>query len=223
MNAVANTTTHKNNITVKIQNSSSTRPAKSHVQQSKMYLRHNCFAICFAHKRKHRFIGFIDTDEFIVTANPSASIPLILSQYEQFGGLALSWMSFGSSGHIRRPVGGVIANYQWCFPNRHIKSIVNTKHTLGPSLNTHAFNFVANYSAVTTDGRIVPSAWEDSPSYNVMYINHYCTKSKEDFQKKKKRGGGAGRVATDAWFDRINRDSVHNCSVLAMPPPRLRP
>ena len=81
----------------------------------------------------------------------------------------------------------------------------------------------ANYSAVTTDGRVVPSAWEDSPSYNVMYINHYCTKSKEDFQKKKKRGGGAGRVATDAWFDRINRDAVHNCSVLAMPPPRLRP
>ena len=215
MNAVANTTTHENNITVKIQKSSSTRPAKSHVQQSKMYLRRNYFAICFAvwddpdivewieyhwrkgcskfyiydnysnpplsdlirhyidkeiveyvytveemkpspqmyiynqcfskHKRKHRFIGFIDTDEFIVTANPSASIPLILSQYEQFGGLALSWMSFGSSGHIRRPVGGVIANYQWCFPNRHIKSIVNTKYTLGPSLNTHAFNFVGEF------------------------------------------------------------------------------
>lgn len=218
-NSVANTTTqHENNINIKIQNSSSsssTRPAKSHVQQSKMYLRRNYFAICLAvrddpdivewieyhwrkgcskfyiydnysnpplsdlirqyidkeiveyvysveemkpspqmyiynqcfskHKRKHRFIGFIDTDEFIVTANPSASIPLILSQYEQFGGLALSWMSFGSSGHIRRPVGGVIANYRWCFPNRHIKSIVNTKYTLGPSLNTHAFNFIGEF------------------------------------------------------------------------------
>ena len=108
-----------------------------------MYIYNQCFS---KHKRKHRFIGFIDTDEFIVTANPSASIPLVLSQYEQFGGLALSWMSFGSSGHIRRPAGGVIANYRWCFPNRHIKSIVNTRYTLGPSLNSHAFNFIGEFS-----------------------------------------------------------------------------
>jgi hypothetical protein len=51
------------------------------------------------------------------------------------------------------------------------------------------------------------AAWEESPSYDVMYINHYRTKSQEDFQKKKKRGGGAGRVATDVWFDRINREA----------------
>ena len=51
-----------------------------------------------------------------IYANSSASIPLVLIQYEHFSGLALSWMSFGSSGHIRRPPGGVIANYHLCKP-----------------------------------------------------------------------------------------------------------
>ena len=64
-------------------------------------------------------------------------------------------MSFGSCGHIRRPPGGVIANYHLCKPYRHIKSIVNTRYTLGPSSNTHAFIYVGEcfsflwiYSAV---------------------------------------------------------------------------
>jgi len=167
--------------------------------------------------RLHKFMGFIDVDEFIVTVDNNTNIPSILKNYEHLGGLALSWMSFGSSGHIQRPNGGVIGNYNRCGPNKHIKSIVNTKYTIGTTTNTHAFKYKQNYTAQTTGGEIVLSAWAEKPVYDIIYINHYCTKSKQDFQRKKKRGGGAGRIATDAWFEKINRDFNNICSVLTMP------
>jgi len=177
---------------------------------------------CFSKfKSFHKFMGFIDVDEFIVTVDIKADIPSILSKYEHLGGLALSWMSFGSSGHIQRPNGSVISNYHRCGPNKHIKSIVNTEHTIGPSANTHAFKYHRNFTAQTTGGEVVPSAWAEKPVYDIIYINHYCTKSKQDFQRKKKRGGGAGRIATDAWFERINRDFNNSCAVLTMPDLRL--
>ena len=46
---------------------------------------------------RHNFIGFIDSDEFIVTSH-SSLIPEILQEYSNYGGLALNWKYFGSSG-----------------------------------------------------------------------------------------------------------------------------
>ena len=63
---------------------------------------------------------------------------------------------------------------------------------IGPSENTHAFVYKEGYHAVNVHGKRVPSAWSDPPTADVMVINHYLTKSKEDFQKKMKRGAGDG-------------------------------
>lgn len=57
--------------------------------------------ICLhSHKHDHHFIGFIDSDEFIVLNDKSKLIPEILQNYENVGGVVLNWKIFGSSGHI---------------------------------------------------------------------------------------------------------------------------
>jgi hypothetical protein len=56
-----------------------------------------------SHRPQHQlaFLGFIVSDE------QKVSIPLMLSNYTQYGGVALSWVMFGSSGYDKRPEGGV--------------------------------------------------------------------------------------------------------------------
>lgn len=99
-----------------------------------------------------KFMAFIDVDEFIVVTNPEKSIPMILKNYEKYGGLTLNWMFFGSSGHRSRPAGGVIENYVQCGKNPHIKSIVATDFVHSPSeLNPHAFVYKDGYYAVDTN------------------------------------------------------------------------
>lgn len=122
-----------------------------------------CLACCCPHRfrHRHRWLAFIDADEFIVLQEPQYTRPsweqqqqrdgqasgsssasskvhdinTFLQQYEQYGGLGVNWVIFGSSGHTRRPQGGVLVNYHACLPaqheqNTHVKIIANTKYLL---------------------------------------------------------------------------------------------
>jgi hypothetical protein len=58
----------------------------------------------FAHR--HRWLAFIDMDEFIVFhEQPARDINTFMARYEAYGGLALNWVIFGSSGHKVRSRG----------------------------------------------------------------------------------------------------------------------
>lgn len=51
-----------------------------------------------------RWLAFIDADEFFVPHDESwTTLPELLKKYETYGGLAVNWRLFGSSGHITRP------------------------------------------------------------------------------------------------------------------------
>ena len=76
--------------------------------------------------------------------------------------------------------------------NINPRTLVNLRHVLAPSENTHAFRYAEPYYAMNVLGKHVPSAWSDPPTAEVMVIHHYLTKSKEDFQNKMKRGAGDG-------------------------------
>ena len=112
------------------------------------------YELCLnAYRSEFSHMGFIDTDEFIVLKNETESIIDLLYKYKDYGGLALNWMMIGSNGHITRPKGGVLSNYNDCVTNYHIKSIVNTKHAIKP-VNPHYFEYEhslhSHYYAVDT-------------------------------------------------------------------------
>jgi Glycosyltransferase family 92 len=66
-----------------------------------------------SHRHQHQWLAFLDVDEFIVIDEEKVSIPLMLSNYTQYGGVGLNWVMFGSSGYDKRPEGGV-RNYTMC-------------------------------------------------------------------------------------------------------------
>ena len=197
---------------------------KNPSSQTQMYFFDRCFKTNSLH---HQFIAFIDGDEFIVVNERGVSIPQALKAYEGFGGLTLNWMIFGSSGHIKRPKGGVLPNYFRCRPNYHVKSIVNTLHGM-KSKSAHEFRYKTGFDAVDTNLKVVrgpynPAALEqpDRSLFQVMYLNHYAVKSREDFDFKKKRGSPNMTFKNDTFWDRLEKYCTDNCTVLKMPSAKL--
>jgi hypothetical protein len=167
-------------------------------------------------------IGFIDSDEFIVVKNDTNTIIDVLNKYKDYGGLTLNWMFFGSSGHITRPSGGILKNYNTCVTTFLVKSIVNTKRTVSVSKDPHHFIYQENFYAVDTNyqpqyGPLNPSN-RTAPSnslYETCYINHYVLKSYEDFKNKHSRGSGTGMRKPMNFFNTTDKTMVNVCEFLS--------
>jgi len=163
--------------------------------------------------KQNKFLAFIDTDEFIVLSNSSANIPSILKQYEDYGALAINWKVFGSSDFIKRPPNGV-SNYQNCVSSCTVKSIIQPKYTLKVSGNPHWFIYASNKYAVNENYTIVNESCSQE-SYQKIYINHYTTKSLEDFQNKIERGKYSNSLARGhskmSYYYEINNLTTSIC------------
>jgi hypothetical protein len=175
------------------------------------------------HGHKHRWMGFIDSDEFIVVVDKKKTIPDVLRSYEAYGGVALQWMRFGSSGHVHKPPGGVLPNYYKCAPHHNIKSIVNPAVTLHGDRDPHHFTHTPRSKTVSTDFVTIRGAVNHNytRAFDVMYINHYHSKSREDYQEKLRRGRAISRNHVITWkdFEDVDAECRNNCTILQMPPP----
>lgn len=158
----------------------------------------------------HRFIGFIDVDEFVIIALRRVNIGRILDLYRDFGGLSLNWKIFGSSGHDKRPAGGVLQSYCTCQAgfDMHTKVFVNTARVTSLEVEDPLCSYADEHGKVlfTSDPHNVCYARKDLSSVSItfkevrgpfqdlsvtapmMYINHYLTKSRADYQRKLQRG-----------------------------------
>ncbi len=153
------------------------------------------------------WMGFIDTDEFLV---PKTTFELkeLLKEFESYGGLAVSSLFFGSNGHKTRPTAGQIAAYTTCVDvtfNEYefIKSIVQPAHVIFPN-SPHDFIYKENSYCVNenfnrVDGQHFPV------SIKKIQLNHYYCRSEDEIERKLQRGRGALNAA---WprrrFDMIN-------------------
>ncbi|MBQ7606388.1 MAG: glycosyltransferase family 2 protein [Desulfovibrionaceae bacterium] len=146
------------------------------------------------------WLAFIDMDEFIWCANPwpqvsvqdwyaNTDIRAVLSFYESYGAVGINWRMFSWSGHEKRPVGLVLANYTQCLGDAtHIKSIVQPR-AVQQYATPHSFYLKEGWRCVD------PSFFPLAPGYPLavphtdqMAVYHYYYKSREDFQKKIVRG-----------------------------------
>ena len=182
---------------------------------------HECLT---KHSFKHNFMAFIDSDEYIVVVDKTKNIPDILKNYENYGGVALNWMMFGSSNYTHPTSSGVIGTYDKCISNYHVKMIINTKyvHTIGPT--SHVFHYKQYKYAVTTDyqKQIGPyhAIYDNTTAYDIMYINHYNIRSLYEYKLKMKRGRGRGiedNIYNLNYFNTTNRVAIYNWPSLKMP------
>ena len=153
----------------------------------------------------HQWLAFIDVDEFIVVDDPHRTAADKLRNYEEYGGVGLNWLLYGSSGLDERPRGGV-GNYYKCsrqtWENTHIKTIANTDHVREQGGHAHSFVYKDGYFAVSVGkNRITqtPPTNIDPPDWDGWHLNHYILKSRTDFAKKVKRGGGSGGKWDRNW------------------------
>lgn len=145
------------------------------------------------HAKQFTWVGFIDLDEFIHLLNDN-SLRDVLSrpQYNRFSAVLLNWTMFGPSEHDRRPDGLVIDAYVRRLPdddagNRHVKSIVRSAHLQGVGPTPHVFPTTG--PSCNASGDEAPShAIQASVCHATMILNHYFTRSREDWETKLQRG-----------------------------------
>lgn len=136
------------------------------------------------------WIAFIDIDEFIVLKKHN-DIHSFLWDYKNFAGVCLNWLIYSANNHVSRPEGLVMQNYTEPTPpnftaNSHVKSIVRPRY-VNIMDSSHFARYAKNYCAVNEKYELVSRA--HSPfSNDIAQINHYFTKSFEEWLDKIGRG-----------------------------------
>jgi hypothetical protein len=167
-----------------------------------VFLDHNEFRV-FPPFNTHQFIIdlkrpewllHIDVDEFLVLYQHK-SVNELLRCYENYGGLVINWRIYGSSGHVKRPEGLVKDNYIYRTPDNYVgaeggngvgKVAMNVKYLKGV-VNPHfavSTRDIVNEDFVKTGDGVINS------SCRLCRLNHYYTRSREEWEVKVNRGNG---------------------------------
>jgi hypothetical protein len=139
--------------------------------------------------------AFIDLDEFIMPVNGSSIRDILMRKvYEPYSDILLNWLIFGPSGQVAKPPGLVIENFTMRVPdeteaNRHVKSLVRTKDLVRVSSTPHIFD-CARPTCNARGETVFSHAMQPVGCFDVMVINHYFTKSLEEWNFKRRRGRG---------------------------------
>jgi hypothetical protein len=135
-----------------------------------------------------KWIAFIDLDEFLYPAKHD-SLQECLSMFDEYPGLAVHWIKFNTSGHVLRPEGLVIENFVRCQPegDKFLKLVVQASRT--ETMFIHHAHFENGSLAVNEQRIAAPGGTLRPPSVDLIRINHYVTKSVEEyFLEKVPRG-----------------------------------
>jgi hypothetical protein len=131
-------------------------------------------------------------------------------------------MNFGSSGHLTKQK-SIINSYLKGIPHDKglIKSIVNTDY-VNECKNPHSFSYKNGYYCVNELGIKIISeqynAFSLPISQTKIQINHYITRSLEEFEIKLKRGGGNNKksrgIKLRKRFDDLEVNGKEETSIL---------
>lgn len=128
---------------------------------------------------------FIDIDEFL-RLDDGVTLESLTNDFKDNCGIAIQWEIYGANGYVKRPNGlSVQEAYsadlkEHFLPFWHYKSFVNLskKHLVNQYfLNCHYFKKIVNTDHKKCDYR----PQYNELSYNLCHIDHYITKSWEDY------------------------------------------
>lgn len=142
----------------------------------------------------HKWMGFIDVDEFVVLRGEYANmkLPEYLDRYKDHAGMSMQWRVFGTSGHKTRPKNGVLASYTSCQPtysneSRTTKNFVQPKYVSPYGLWVHEIEPNQGAPAMVRDD--YTEIHETYKGYfhwhgDTIALHHYMLKSWEEAKKK---------------------------------------
>jgi len=159
----------------------------------------NYFLAKLAKEGEYDWCLLTDIDEFLVFEE-GYDLKKLCEEFKDYSGILLPWKMYNANGHIKRPEGKVMDNYtnvidtdvdsiKWVK-----KSFVNIRKGERMENNHHIKNGVdAEFKKGTENPKIFKKAW----------LNHYFTKSWEDFKERMLIRGNMGNDFRnfDNFFD----------------------
>lgn len=147
---------------------------------------------------KVKFMAFIDLDEFITPLKHNTITEYIKNLESKIGhkidALGVNWLIHGFNGHFHKPDGLVCKNFSRCSfskdINKHIKSIVNPRSVV-IAHHPHYFIHRIGSKIVNTKGENIYGPFSET-YFEEIVINHYITKSYEEYEKRMKKGKADG-------------------------------
>lgn len=175
-------------------------PTPSSVERGVPWSIIGAFNDCIERRRQDsRWIGFIDVDEFLFSPT-GRPLPEVLPEFEQFSGVEVSRLDFGPSGHRTKPTGLVIESYvhrrAYTQPKKdweHVKSVVDPTR-VDQAFNAHGFFYTDGYAVRENRERALeqPPGRRVFPMASLLRINHYISKSAEEYERKGVQWANAG-------------------------------
>ena len=141
-----------------------------------------------------KWMGFIDIDEH-VRVKSGQNLAEFLDEYEHYAGLFIHWEMYGANGREHKSSSPLRQRFTKLAPievwsNKMGKVFVQPN--LMRDMYIHNGHTVDGYSVVREHYDEIPEAdnWKDNPTTQHICIDHYYTKSYEEWLEKLKRGTG---------------------------------
>lgn len=144
-------------------------------------------------KGKTKWLALIDADQVIVPAK-THDIKEVLRGYEQWASLQCNWHTFGSSGHMKNTGEPLYERFLMrALPdagiNNHTQFICQPDRTLAQRTHDpHHPVLAPGEVSVNTNRNMVTGPFNIPPLHDVMWIAHYISKSREEWDIKNAKG-----------------------------------
>ncbi len=184
-----------------------------------------------------RYMAFIDLDEFIFPKTNQSIVEVvdeILSKVSGAVGLVVHWQCFGSNGLDKADYSrGVLERFTrraeknfnhitkddekrllFCIGNVFLKIILNPRYT--KTVYVHdASHFEGRFHVNEDSIKLFQNAVSLNIAAEKIVVNHYFTKSREEFIFKHNRGrADSGTKWSSKFFDAYNRNEVFDDGIL---------
>ncbi|MBN6049691.1 glycosyltransferase family 2 protein [Lactobacillus helveticus] len=146
-------------------------------------------------KIESKYLAIIDADEFIFSPqniNVYSIVEKYMTYRDKVGGVGINWLIFGSGGQKNEEKGLVTQRFyfrsRYNFNvNRHVKTICNPRKVAG-ILNPHTVEYNLGSYGIDCSYNTLNTPFTAYNPNTPLRINHYFTKSKSEFIKKRNRG-----------------------------------
>ena len=174
-------------------------------------------------KNECKYLAFIDLDEFIYFDNKNENlynyIDNLIKSHKGACGIGLNWCIFGSSNKIEKEEGLVIERFLYSSYakrgyNHHIKTICNPR-MVKDYISPHFPLYKLGAFSINENGQRLYAWYNVINQYEHLRINHYFTKSKAEFLRKRARGL-ADRIGIYdlQQFDKYDLNDTYDDSML---------
>lgn len=173
------------------------------------------------HRLDTKWLAVVDLDEFIVPVENDSIVDFLKTMKENVSQIFVGWLMYGTSGHKTKPNGLLMENYKYrILESDSSKSIIKPLMAIKP-LNPHVFKMICG-DTVNENGEVLGNVilpTTDNNSINKIRINHYYTKSEEEFYKRKNGGRADAKDPTlstrsDSVLTKVNTNATVSDNVI---------